>query len=86
MKNIVKMSNQDNVAIAVRDLKKGEVVLHGLQANQNIPQAHKIALVNIPKDGAIRRYGVTLGYAKNAINAGDWINEKSLDSRIVKLS
>lgn len=79
MKNIVKMSNQDNVAIAVRDLKKGEVVLHGLQANQNIPQAHKIALVNIPKDGAIRRYGVTLGYAKNAINAGDWINEKSLD-------
>ncbi|MHB8130108.1 MAG: galactarate dehydratase, partial [Mobilitalea sp.] len=39
----------------------------------------KIALINIPKDGEIIRYGVILGYAINDINKGDWINEKMLE-------
>ncbi len=47
-------------------------------ANQDIPQAHKIALCDIPKNGAVIRYGVTLGYAKEPIQKGDWINEHML--------
>ena len=47
-------------------------------ANQDIPQAHKIALCDIPKNGAVIRCGVTLGYAKEPIQKGDWINEHML--------
>jgi galactarate dehydratase len=50
----------------------------GFRSRQNIPQAHKIALHDIPQGGEIIRYGVVLGYAMNLIHKGDWINEKML--------
>lgn len=74
----VKIKEQDNVAIAVQEIKAGTVVEEGLTANQDIPQAHKIALSDIPENGEIIRYGVVLGYAKQDIRKGDWINEHML--------
>ena len=74
----VKIKEQDNVAIAVQEIKAGTVVEDGLTANQDIPQAHKIALSDIPENGEIIRYGVVLGYAKQDIRKGDWINEHML--------
>lgn len=44
----VKIKDQDNVVVAVQDLKAGTKVMEGLTVNQNIPQAHKIALQDIP--------------------------------------
>ena len=76
---IIKINDIDNVAVAVRDLDAGTEVLPGLQTLEPIPQAHKIALTDIPKGGDIIRYGVTLGYAKAPIPAGAWINEHMLD-------
>lgn len=67
----IKIKEQDNVAIAVKEIKAGTLVEAGLTANQDIPQAHKIALCDIPKNGAVIRYGVTLGYAKEPIQKGD---------------
>lgn len=53
--------------------------MEGLTVNQNIPQAHKIAVQDIPAGGEIIRYGVVLGYAIHDIKKGDWINEHMLD-------
>lgn len=75
----VKIKDQDNVVVAVQDLKAGTKVMEGLTVNQNIPQAHKIALQDIPAGGEIIRYGVVLGYAIHDIKKGDWINEHMLD-------
>lgn len=75
----VKMKEQDNVAIAVNEIKAGTEVMDGVTVHQNIPQAHKIALCDIPKGGEIIRYGVILGYAINPIAKGDWINEHMLE-------
>ncbi len=75
----VKMKEQDNVAIAVQDIKAGTEVMEGVTARQDIPQAHKIALCDIPKGGEIIRYGVVLGYAIDPIQKGDWINEHMLE-------
>lgn len=75
----VKMKEQDNVAIAVQDIKSGTEVLDGVAAVQDIPQAHKIALCDIPKGGEIIRYGVILGYAIDPIRKGGWINEHMLE-------
>ena len=76
---VIKVKEKDNVAIAVHDLSVGTEVLPGVVSLQPIPQAHKIALTDIPKGGEIIRYGVVLGYAKNDIPKGSWINEHMLD-------
>ncbi|MEY8357011.1 galactarate dehydratase [Lachnospiraceae bacterium 54-53] len=75
----IKIKEQDNVAIAVNEIKTGTEVMDGVIARQNIPQAHKIALCDIPKGGEIIRYGVILGYAVEPIAKGDWINEHMLE-------
>lgn len=79
MRKYVKIDERDNVAIAVRDIAAGTQVEDWLIANQDIPQAHKIALCDIEKGGEIIRYGVVLGYAKEAIRKGDWMNEHMLN-------
>lgn len=76
---IVKINDNDNVAVAIFDLEAGTEILPGLKTLDPIPQAHKIALCDIPKGGDIIRYGVVLGYAKDFIGAGHWISEHMLD-------
>lgn len=78
MSLLVKVHNSDNVAIAVKPLSAGTEI-EGLHINQDIPQAHKVALADIPAGSPVIRYGVILGYAMNPINRGDWINEFMLE-------
>lgn len=79
MARVIKIKDIDNVAVAVQDTPAGVEVLPGVVTLQDIPQAHKIALADIPEGGEIIRYGVVLGYAKDAIPAGSWINEHMLE-------
>ena len=78
MSLLVKINQSDNVAIAVQPLSAGSEV-EGIHINQDIPQAHKVALADIPKGSPVIRYGVILGYAMNPIKRGDWINEFMLE-------
>lgn len=75
----IQINPQDNVVVAVHDLPAGTTIESGVVTMDAIPQAHKIALRTIPKGGEIIRYGVVLGYAKEVIPAGSWINEHMLD-------
>lgn len=75
----VKIKDQDNVVVVVKDVAAGTEVMEGLVANQDIPQAHKIAICDIPAGQPVIRYGVILGYAINDIKKGDWINEHMLE-------
>ena len=78
MRTYVKLTERDNVAVVTRDTPKGMEICPGVTLLQDVPQAHKFALTDIPKDGAIIRYGVTLGYALDPIPRGAWINEHML--------
>ena len=78
MRTIVQVHPSDNVAIAVKALPAGSEVAPGIITREEIPQAHKVALTHIPQDGAVIRYGVTLGYALHPIQQGGWINEHML--------
>lgn len=78
MSLLVKVHSSDNVAIAVKQLNAGTEI-EGLHINQDIPQAHKVALTDIPAGSPVIRYGVILGYAMNPIKRGDWINEFMLE-------
>lgn len=81
----LRIKDEDNVAVAIEDIPQGEDVYlsavpdcEPVRALDPIPQAHKIALVDIPKDAPIVRYGVVLGYAIDDIKKGQWINEHML--------
>ncbi len=39
------------------------------------PGGHKVALLDIPANGEIIRYGEVIGYAVRAIPRGSWIDE-----------
>lgn len=78
MRTYIQITDRDNVAIAVQEVKAGVEIMPGIVTLSDIPQGHKIALVDIPQDGAIIRYGVELGYALAPIAKGQWINEHML--------
>jgi galactarate dehydratase len=75
----IKINDSDNVAITVDVIDKGTTIMGDIRVNENIPQGHKVALVDIPKGKEIIRYGVVLGYALKDIKKGDWINENMLE-------
>lgn len=73
----IKVNDKDNVAIVVNKggLKKGTVFLDGLELLQDIPEANKIALLDIKKGDPIVRYGEVIGYANENIKKGSWLRE-----------
>jgi len=64
------MHAADNVAIIANDggLPAGTVLPSGLRLAEQVPQAHKVALVDIAQGAAVRRYNVVIGYARQAYN------------------
>ncbi|MGE0312847.1 MAG: galactarate dehydratase [Lautropia sp.] len=74
---IIRMHPRDNVAIVANDggLDAGTVLDDGLVLRDRVPQGHKLALVDLPKGGAVRRYDVAIGHAQEAIAAGRWVHE-----------
>ncbi len=76
----IRMQPQDNVAIVANHggLAKGTVLPDGLSLRDDVPQGHKVALVDIPADGAVLRYGIAIGYALKDIPAGSWVHERLL--------
>ena len=74
----IRMDARDNVAVALRDLRRGEAALPGVRAAADIPQAHKLALQDIPKGAEVVRYGVVLGTAGEDIPQGGWVHEGNL--------
>ncbi len=77
---VVKIADQDNVAVVVAPTLKGEAIEGTcLVTLCDIPQGHKVALVDLHKGDEVIRYGVTLGYATEDIKAGGWVNEHNLE-------
>lgn len=74
------MHPADNVAIVANDggLPPGTTFESGLTLREKVPQGHKVALVDIPEGGAVKRYNVTIGYALQPIAAGSWVHERLL--------
>src|SRR5690606_22703048 len=71
------MREGDNVAIVANDrgLPAGARIPDGPTLREAIPQGHKVALCDIPEDGAIVRYGVVTGHATRPLPAGSWVYE-----------
>ena len=79
-RRVLQQHAQDNVAIAVQagGLPAGTVLAGGLVLRDAVPQAHKVALQDIPAGAPVRRYGVAIAHALRDIAAGSWVHERLL--------
>lgn len=78
---VIRIADQDNVAIALRPIAAGEQVRVGdetVTARQEIPAGHKLALADVDVDQQIFKYGVPIGLASAPILRGDWVHSHNL--------
>lgn len=79
MRQSIQVDSRDNVAIIVNEQGvSSQADVDGVAALTAIPFGHKIALRLIAKDEAVLRYGVAIGYAKEDLPAGSWVNESNI--------
>ena len=71
----------DNVAVALRDLKKGEVY-EGVSLIEDIPCGHKFALTDIKENENIIKYGYPIGHAKQFILKGSHVHVKNTKTNL----
>jgi galactarate dehydratase len=73
----VQVHPQDTVAILVNEggLRAGTRFDSGLTLVEDVPEAHKVALVDIRAGEPILRYGSVIGYAACDIARGSWVHE-----------
>lgn len=74
---LIKVHSGDNVAIVANDdgLSAGTEVPGGLILLENIPQGHKVSLVDIEEGTDIIRYGEVIGKAARKLLQGSWVQE-----------
>lgn len=76
----IQMSTIDNVAIVANKggLCAGTELRTGLMLRDQVPEGHKVALVDIALNEPVLRYGVAIGFALKNIPAGSWVHERLL--------
>ncbi len=81
MQDVIKINQEDNVAVALRPVAAGEtldIAGTAVTALEDIPQGHKIAVKDIPQGGAVIKYGFRIGLTKEAVKKGQWIHVHNL--------
>ncbi|HUB20305.1 MAG TPA: galactarate dehydratase [Acidobacteriaceae bacterium] len=68
----------DNVAIVVNEggLSAGCRFASGLVLREAVPEAHKIALVDLARGDSIVRYGAVIGTAEQSLPRGSWVRDE----------
>lgn len=77
MQDVIRIHQDDNVAVALRPLAAGETIAVGslqVLVKEDIPQGHKFALKPIGKEEQVVKYGFRIGYAKEDIGTGCWVH------------
>jgi altronate hydrolase/galactarate dehydratase len=75
----IRLQPADNVVIALKDLKPGDVVEGSdVALAQAVPRGHKIAVSAIPTGANVYRYGQIIGQAKADIRPGEHVHVHNL--------
>ncbi len=81
---ILRLDAQDNVAVALRTLKSGEVLaeagssLHDIQCAERIAKGHKVALCDLVAGDRVIKYAQLIGVASGDIKAGEHVHTHNL--------
>ena len=85
MKDFIKINENDNVIVALKELTAGETILAGTQevtARETIPAGHKMAIRDIAAGAEVIKYGFRIGNAKENIAAGQWVHVHNLKTAL----
>lgn len=71
---VIRLNPLDDVLIARQPLVKGLTLLEGIEVIDAIPAGHKVAARGIAAGQPVRRYGQIIGFASQAIEAGQHVH------------
>lgn len=77
----LRLSPEDQVAVALRELAPGELVAVGgsaVRLRDRVPAGHKFSLAEIPAGAEVRKYGQVIGLASCDISAGEHVHTHNL--------
>jgi altronate dehydratase small subunit len=83
MNGYVHAYERDNLVTCVKAMRAGERVLvdgREIEVKDDIPKFHKLAIAEIPKGGAVYKYGEVMGVASRDIHVGEWAHIHNIDS------
>jgi altronate hydrolase len=78
---VLKLHPDDNVLIALRDLRRGEQIEffnHPFVLTSDIPAKHKFATEDLAPGAAVLMYGVLVGKATQSIQKGSVLNTRNI--------
>ena len=77
----IKINPGDNVAVALQDLSKGEVV-EGVTLLSNIPRGHKLLLQSLRAGENVIKYGFPIGHVTADTPAGSLVDHNTLRTNL----
>ena len=89
MEKLLKISNIDNVAVALADLKKDETITIAgktITLLDDVAFGHKVALSDIQEGNDVLKYGHRIGYARTDLKCGNLVNEKNIKTALGDLN
>lgn len=85
MKNIIKINENDNVVVALKDLQMDEVIEvenKSITIKEDVKRGHKIAIKDIKDNENIIKYGFPIGHAISDIEKGKWIHTHNVKTNL----
>lgn len=85
MTKLIRITERDNVAVALHAASKGETLKAGdavVTVREDIPQGHKIALVPLAAGEAVVKYGFPIGHATEPVEAGSWVHTHNMRTNL----
>ena len=85
MAKYIRISPKDNVAVALSPIPKGEKIkLEGVELNalEEVPQGHKIALKDFAEGDEIIKYGFPIGHCTKASPKGSWMHTHNVKTNL----
>lgn len=83
--SFIKINPKDTVVVCLRPFLKGETVTvddKELTVLQDTPAGHKLLIEDTPKGENIIKYGYPIGHAATDLRAGQWVNERNLETNL----
>jgi hypothetical protein len=83
-RRLLVVNGKDNVGILLENASKGDTCRYNdtiLEILESVAFAHKVALVDIPKEENIIKYGESIGFAISDIRKGQWVHVHNMDCK-----
>lgn len=83
MPELLVLDARDTVGVARQAVRRGDVLAAAgarIEARDDVPAGHKVALVDHPAGAAVHKFAVRIGTATQAIGAGEHVHVHNLAS------